>query len=172
MIYETFRDVKREYGISWSESAVLDNYGTDEERQAARKLDTEKCWQELVDDPNWDPDTWEGGFGFLDPSNYRYYLAAAMVRQRNGPWEWSLDVRLADKESSEYKQWQWSELTPQEIQCVCEFLKCWHKIELETHYDNYDQDDPPATTWSCAYHSHWVKFDANPMQEGKGEPYQ
>jgi len=76
-IYAAFDGVTREGGVSWSEAAVIDGYGTMEERLKARESDTEWNWQELVDDPLWR--AWDG-FNFLDPIGFRYYLPVALVR--------------------------------------------------------------------------------------------
>lgn len=79
-IYAAFRGVTRDGGISWTETGVIDDYGTDEERARARLEDTDRSWEELVDDPRWGPDTGWGGYSFLDAIGFRYYLAPAMVR--------------------------------------------------------------------------------------------
>ena len=43
-IHLAFKDVKLGHGISWREAAVLDDYGTIEQRQAARALDESEDW--------------------------------------------------------------------------------------------------------------------------------
>jgi hypothetical protein len=82
-IREAFKHVSRAGGISWSETVVIDNYGTDEERAVARGRDTERGWTHLLDDPAWSPEAGIGGFSFLDPIGFRYYLGAAMIRVVN-----------------------------------------------------------------------------------------
>ncbi len=79
-IRAAFKGVTREGGISWSESEVVDGYGLDNERAAAKALDTEQSWEELVDDPKWREDFGVGGFCFLDAVGFRYYIAPAMIR--------------------------------------------------------------------------------------------
>jgi len=78
-IYESFADVGREGGVSWSETVVLDDRGTDEERAEARAQDTETSWQELIDDSEWQPEL-SFDWYFLDAIGFRYYLPAAMIR--------------------------------------------------------------------------------------------
>lgn len=70
-IHAAFAGVSREGGVSWSETRVLDMYGSDDERKAARAQDTDRSWSELVDDPKW-YEIGIGGFSFLDPISVRY----------------------------------------------------------------------------------------------------
>lgn len=81
-IYELFRDVTRTGGVSWSESAAIDHYGSEEARLLARQSDQETHWSQLVDDDRWQPGPGGtvGGFVFLDPIGFRYYLPATMIR--------------------------------------------------------------------------------------------
>jgi hypothetical protein len=83
-ICRAFRGVRREGGVSWSESVVIDLYGSDERRREARAGDLEAGWEELVDDPGWNADKGVGGFTFLDPIGLRYYLAPALIRWSKG----------------------------------------------------------------------------------------
>lgn len=81
-IYESFRDVTRTGGVSWSESVAIDNYGSEEARLRARQSDQETHWSQLVSDHRWQPGPGGavGGFVFLDPIGFRYYLPATMIR--------------------------------------------------------------------------------------------
>lgn len=81
-IRSAFRGVTREGGVSWSETSVIDDYGSDEERAQARARDVEPSWEALVDDPTWfigDPG-FCGDFVFLDAIGFRYYTAPALIR--------------------------------------------------------------------------------------------
>ena len=75
-ITAAFDGVSRENGVSLSESWVIDDYGSDEERAEARKQDTETRWQDVPD---------EGiayGYScliFLDDIGFRYYIPAYIV---------------------------------------------------------------------------------------------
>jgi uncharacterized protein DUF6714 len=75
-INTVFRHVSRDGGISIREAHVIDDYGSDEERQAARAEETDSHWSD-VDVENLDP----GGsaLSFVDPIGFRYYLPAYMV---------------------------------------------------------------------------------------------
>ena len=71
-----FDGVSRENGVSLSESWVIDNYGSDEERTEARKQDTETRWQDVPDEAI------AHGYSclsFLDEIGFRYYIPAYMV---------------------------------------------------------------------------------------------
>src|SRR5687767_9365526 len=88
-IRAAFRGVTRDGGISWSESVVLDCFGSERAQEQARAEDTERCWEDLVDDPSWRHEVGAGGFPFLDPIGFRYYIAPAMIRCiRAGGGEW------------------------------------------------------------------------------------
>lgn len=79
-VHEAFRDVSREGGVSWSEAEVIDDYGGPAKCAAARKSDRDTHWSQLLDDPNWNPAPGVGGFSFLDPIGFRYYLPVVMIR--------------------------------------------------------------------------------------------
>ena len=79
-IRRAFAGVTREGGVSWSEAVAIDGYEILETREAARAKDKEASWEELVEDPEWNPDRGVGGFTFLDPIGFRYYIAPAMIR--------------------------------------------------------------------------------------------
>jgi hypothetical protein len=89
-----FWSVSREGGVSWNEARVIDGYGTEEQRAAARETDRDVLWEDLIDDPDWDPDTGSGGFCFLDAIGFRYYLPAAMTRAVRTGWGGSILFHL------------------------------------------------------------------------------
>jgi hypothetical protein len=66
--------------MSWAESEVVDRYGTDEERRAARLADKDTHWLQLVDDTRWQPFAGVGGWTFLAHPSYRYYIPPTMMR--------------------------------------------------------------------------------------------
>jgi len=75
IINDAFDGVSREGGVSLHETVVLDDCGSDEERAAARALDTESRWQDI-------PPTWfQGGVNasFMDPIGFHYYAPAFMI---------------------------------------------------------------------------------------------
>lgn len=75
MIEEAFDGVKRDDGISLHQAVVIDDYGSQEEFDAAAKFDTETRWQDV---PDADIASNTSIFCFLDPIAFRYYLPASM----------------------------------------------------------------------------------------------
>jgi len=74
-IIAAFDGVSREGGVSMSEAEVIDDYGSDEERTAARLSDTDTRWQDVTDEQlgsNWP-------LSFFDPIGFRYYIPAYMI---------------------------------------------------------------------------------------------
>ncbi|MBX3381197.1 MAG: hypothetical protein KF805_13970 [Phycisphaeraceae bacterium] len=82
-VYAAFEGVSREGGVSWSQAYVVDNYGDENSYAAAGQEDVDNQWEELVSDESWLADGIGGGFAFLDPIGFRYYLPAAMIRELN-----------------------------------------------------------------------------------------
>lgn len=171
LIYKTFKGVTREGGISWSEAGVIDSYGTEEEMLEARLLDCDSSWEELIDDPDWYHCYCGGGFHFLDPIGYRYYLPAAMVLEiRYQDRFLRYHLTLSDKFRENHLE-KWSALTEEEIQCVCEYLKCEDARNLWQDGGDRYFERSELTEWRKTYLSHWVNLDKNPVPEGAGRPY-
>lgn len=74
-IQKAFADVKRGNGVTLHEAEVIDDYGTEEKRKQARKLDTEVSWQDV---PEADIESHDI-LNFLDLEGYRYYIPAYMT---------------------------------------------------------------------------------------------
>ena len=73
-----FGNVSREDGVTLHETEVLDDYGSDQERQAARAKDTDAHWRDVLDE--WIEEIRGiGGMCFLDGEGFRYYLPAYMT---------------------------------------------------------------------------------------------
>jgi hypothetical protein len=154
-IEQAFRSVSRAGGVSWSQTGVLDGYGTEEELAAARKLDTERNWRELVDDPSWEFEVMFGGFGFLDPIGLRYYLAAAMMRQLRDDEVYSvLESHLTlPPDGRAYETSQWALLELPQRHCVARFLR--YMVALSEAQD----DSIAAEGWRRALRSYWGKLE-------------
>ncbi len=76
-IHRDFADVRREGCVTLHETVVIDRYGSDHERLAARELDTDTHWWEVRDE--WiETIGGVGGLAFLDDAGFRYYLPAHM----------------------------------------------------------------------------------------------
>jgi len=82
LIEEAFDGVERGEGITLHQARVIDDYGSDEDVFAARKLDTEERWQDvpvsvLSVSPLRERKNTQF-LDFLDPAGFRYYLPFAM----------------------------------------------------------------------------------------------
>lgn len=82
-IASAFAGVTREGGMSWGESVAADG-STPEHEAEALALDTDRSWEELIDNPTWLAHPGTGGFYFVDFIGFRYYLPAAMTRSALG----------------------------------------------------------------------------------------
>ncbi len=75
-ITAAFDGVSRENGVSFRESRVIDDYGSDEERAKARSEDTETRWQDVPDDDIYHA---YACLSFLDEIGFHYYIPAFVV---------------------------------------------------------------------------------------------
>ena len=75
-IRRAFGKVSRDDGVTLHEALVIDNYGSDAERSAARRLDTDCRWEDVPDQLIQENDS---ALCFLDPKGFCYYLPAYMV---------------------------------------------------------------------------------------------
>ena len=74
MVRTAFRSVERGE-ITLHEGKVLDDRGTAEELHSARRRDDERTWEEV---PKSVLSRYLDGVAFLDPTSFRYYMAAYM----------------------------------------------------------------------------------------------
>jgi hypothetical protein len=151
LIRAAFRGVTREGGISWSESVIVDGDGSGRTPEQARAEDTEGCWEELIDDPEWHHEVGMGGFNFLDPIGFRYYLAPTMVRcVRDGGGEF---ISYALYAGVEWKKEQLSLITGQQAHVIARFVRLMIAIHAAIG------DDLSREQWSQVYRCHWRRFD-------------
>ncbi len=75
-IRRAFHDVSRGDGITFHEALVIDDYGSDSERVAARALDLDRHWKDVPDQLIAENDS---VLCFVDPKGFRYYLPAYMI---------------------------------------------------------------------------------------------
>jgi hypothetical protein len=150
-IRRAFKGVTREGGVSWAGSFVVDDHGSVEEVAAAAAEDTEQSWEELVDDPDWSEEGARGGFNFLDPIGFRYYIAPAMIRAaRRGYGE---NVGFALHANSDFARSQLAEFTPDQSRATARFVKLIMDAEAATGEDRFDD------TCKHAWQIYWCKFD-------------
>src|SRR5690349_23011941 len=123
-IKAAFANVTREGGISWSESDVVDAYGSKDQRARAREIDRDLSWTELVDDESWEDSPGVGGWSFLDAIGFRYYLPAAMLRQLHGKGvdAFPFHLTLSKWFLADYTRSQWSLLDERQARCVRDFV--------------------------------------------------
>jgi hypothetical protein len=122
-----FADVKRGDGTSWQEAEEIDCHGSDDERRAARALDTDARWQDVSDSLM---DELPSAVGYLDDKGFRYYLPAFLVADihRRGSWESAVDDNfhsiLRRPDRVEYLK---AHLSAAQKEAICAWLKLFHK---------------------------------------------
>lgn len=148
-IERAFDGVQREEGVTLHEAEVIDNYGSDEERAAARRMDADQYWQAV-------PDALLArlsAISFLDLKGYRYYLPAYL--------RWML--KYPDTDSSSYdsvlfsltktkgfEEWvlsRWRTFSQEQAEAICRFLR------FLVTYSDFDK--PEA---QLALDEYWGRF--------------
>ncbi len=161
-IRRAFHDVTRDGGISLREAHVIDDYGSDKKRAAARALETDSHWWE-VDVSAIDP----GGscMSFMDSIGYRYYLPAYMTRilkqccslgpDENDDWNAaeSLIYGLNPSfyvvdELVEHVRTRHRHFTHEESVCIALFLAFDAEVADDTYCDNA----------LVALKNHWIEY--------------
>lgn len=148
-IRDAFRGVTREHGVSWSEAEVIDRYGGAVERATARAEDQERSWEELVDDPAWDADPGMGGYIFLDPIGFRYYIAPALIRCVRGEFCHSAMWTLKIEDS--FSREKISMFSPEQKNAVARAIRFLIAIDEAGDFD-----------WATAYDSYWRDWPTRP----------
>jgi hypothetical protein len=126
-IRRAFAEVTREGGVSLHEALVIDGYGSAEEREAARRLDTESNWWEVPEADIAQNDT---VLCFLDPLGFHYYLPAYMVwtlSHYEDSDTMSVDSTIYALDCSwpfrKHKMERFSLLSREQSEAVCAFLR-------------------------------------------------
>lgn len=141
--------------MSWSESVVIDNDGSDEERAAARATDTETRWEDLVDDPTWNEEVGVGGFSFLDPIGFAYYLAPAMIRAtRSGEGE-ELVYHLSI--DNPWKKNKILSIQSAQARAVARFVRFMVLVH-EVAGGKTVGEKIYGEEWQAAFEGHWQRF--------------
>ncbi|WP_406693413.1 DUF6714 family protein [Singulisphaera sp. Ch08] len=137
-IGRAFEGVKRDGGVTLHETQVLDDYGGEAERIAARKLDFQERWQDLPDE------LLEAGWPlvFLDSNGFRFHLPAYMIWRLRYPFvpELGSDYlcgMLVGCTSSEL--WNLGLFDAEQAKTIYRFLKFC--VEVETELPDFDADD-------------------------------
>jgi hypothetical protein len=156
-IHEAFREMTRVGGVSWTESIAIDEYA-EHNRAEYRAKDTETSWTELPDDPNWRVDMGVGGFSFLDPIGFRYYLPAAMIVAARGGYDEGINFHLTlpKKFLREHSLSKWSLLDGNQRRCVRHFIEYMIRA-YETRPEWHEEYS--LNSWRKAFDSYWKDID-------------
>lgn len=163
-IRAAFAGVRREGGVSWRQAEIDDMYGHDD---YVDYVDTDACWEDLVENRDWRPDAGVGGWAFLDATGFRYYLPAGMIRAVDGQADFAYYLRCEDDESEypDFKLSKWTLLDDRQQRCVARFLRYMDAkerpplevIEGKPELAGWRADN--VTDWKLAYDSYWSQFD-------------
>lgn len=158
LVFEAFKGVTREGGVSWHEAEAIDFHLSDEELEEALAKDTEKSWEELLDDVKWRNQAGEWAWPFFDAIGFRYYLAPALIHSlRGGGDEFFIYVLGIGKGGY---QTGWFELcTPQQRHVVARFLRWQLACNAELPRWGVERQQ-----LMIAYRSGWDEWD-----QGGGE---
>lgn len=158
LVFDAFRGVTREWGVSWHEAYAIDFTLSDEETEVERARDTEKCWEELLDDVKWRDQVGDWYWPFFDAIGFRYYLAPALIHSlRGGGDEFFVYVLGIGKGGY---QTGWFELcTPEQRHVVARFLRWQLACNREMNRGEIDRQQ-----LMIAYRSGWDEWD-----QGGGE---
>jgi hypothetical protein len=126
-IFAAFDGVSRVGGKSWTDATAEDLYWTPEQQRESGLVDTDNCWQDLVDDDSWRDAPGVGGFVFLDAIGFRYYIAPAMIRDVRRGYSEVLDFTLScppvHGKGRESSLQQWSLLSDAQRRCIAAFVR-------------------------------------------------
>jgi hypothetical protein len=154
-IEEAFRGVELGDGVSLHETVVIDDYGTDQQRRAAREPDEKHDWRRLVGDPELARIGGVGGPSFYDAAGLRFhlpaYLSLAVIAFDRADADLALEsLMFTLTHFSEYNAKRLSILNDAQRHCVREvlsFLRSEHELEsaeLDEAIDGYWSRGPDA----------------------------
>lgn len=149
-IEAAFDGVSRGGGVSWSQSAVLDQYGSQDEIDRAKRLDRDASWQSLLSG-GWEPQSRPGGFAFMDAIGFRYYLPAAMVISVRQGWDAGILFHLQVSSTEEFSKKLWSKLDVRQVRCVRRYINYMFVVSSLTGlYDRKHYLDALEGFWNRA----------------------
>jgi hypothetical protein len=153
-LYTHFSSVTREGGVSWAESVVIDDWGSESECAAARARDTDTSWMQLVEDENWSGWTGCGGFSFLDDIGFRYYAAAAIVRSLRTLEDCGILFSLNRTRMDKLANRQFARFSDIQSACVARFLRFMVKVHQTRDHD----DEHLVNDYREAFDVRWGSF--------------
>ncbi len=156
LIEDAFAGVELGDGVSLHETVVIDDYGSLEERRAARDPDEKHDWRKLVGNAELIRTTGVGGLSFYDAAGLRFHLPAY------------LSVAVADSESpdasnvladllyhlthiEDYNRERFAILSGPQRACVREVLKF-----LREQYDTTPWNAPLIAEIDQAIEGYWA----------------
>ncbi len=154
-----FADVSRDGGMSWSESVVIDDHGSESERLEARRSDKDRHWSELVEDNAWEPGVGCGGWSFLDTIGTRYYLPAALKRSVMEGEDAGVQFALTfgGREPGNWAKTKYAIFDDRQRGCVARFLLFMIEVSRQEEW-GHDME-----AWRKTLESGWLPYA--PKQE-------
>jgi hypothetical protein len=152
-IHEAFADVDRKGGMSWRDSMLEDMDGAE---HLVTYVDQDARWQDLAEDPTWNPGPGIGGFAFLDPIGFRYHLPAAMIKTIKSGYDEGICFHLTVYEEGhkllDYRLNQLSLIDGRQGACIRRFIK------YMIAFSRSEENSIEADNWKAAYSSYWVRL--------------
>jgi len=148
-IEAAFRGIELGDGVSLHETVVIDDYGTEGQRRAAREPDEKHDWRRLVRDPDLARICWVGGLSFYDAAGLRFhlpaYLSLAVIdweAEASGEILGSLLYHLTSLDG--YNRGRFAILTAGQRRCVADVLAF---VRDEYELERGDIDRAIAEFW-------------------------
>ena len=156
--------------MSWQQALAADFH---EDVVAARNLDTDTCWAELVDDEAWVPFHGAGGFVFLNVEGFQYYLPPTMIRMLqwrdqeyfSGQLIEQIDRFTAEQEFKEAHDSTWvfvptrepsrATWTPAQKKCIARFMSWMAKHDPQLEISEAIGD---GNAWTAALDAGWKRW--------------
>lgn len=126
-------------------------YTAREYREAGEK-DREKSWEVLIDPEKWKPHPSWGGFHFIDPIGFRYYVAPAMIRMLTDEREAVLRPELLDDD----RLGLFAALNSKQSRCIADYLE-WM---LDSKLESGEMSDASPYESALEYWRSRLKIDA------------
>jgi hypothetical protein len=151
-IDEAFCGVQLGDGVSLHETVLADNYGTEEQRRAAREPDEKHDWRRLASDPDLRRIAGVGGLSFYDAAGLRFHLPAYLSLavtdfESDGAGNVLESLMFTLTHFSEHNAGRLSILTPAQRECVREVLLF---LRREYELDDPHLDRAISGSWGAA----------------------
>ena len=154
-IRSAFRGVARG-AITLHEAEAIDDYGSDDERAAARERDTERGWEEI---PDAHVEECVYALAHVDPASWRYYVPRFMLwalhhfRSSDSLISdftvYTFDPSDTDPNLREYDMARYRTLDAEQARVVCRFLR----------YMAQNDDHADASAANEALRKYWGRFE-------------